>query len=152
MVHTEVGHQCVGAKVNGQMVSLRHEITSGDVVEILTQKGHHPSRDWLSFVKSSSAKSKIRHWINEQEREEAREMGKRLLENEARHFGRGLKKIPEADMLKLAADYGLSKIEDLYAAVGLGKYSALQGMTRVLGEPAKGEEAETRDAKPTLVK
>jgi len=74
MVHTEVGHQCVGAKVNGQMVSLRHEITSGDVVEILTQKGHKPSRDWLSFVKSSSAKSKIRHWINEQEREEATEM------------------------------------------------------------------------------
>src|SRR5216684_1197944 len=152
LVHTEVGHQCVGAKVNGQMVSLRQEITSGDVVEILTQKGHHPSRDWLSFVKSSSAKSKIRHWINEQEREEAREMGKRLLENEARHFGRGLKKIPEADMLKLAADYGLSKIEDLYAAVGFGKYSARQVIARVLGEPAKGEEPETSDAKPTLVK
>src|SRR6266849_2394322 len=110
LVHTEVGHQCVGAKVNGQMVSLRHEITSGDVVEILTQKGHHPSRDWLSFVKSSHAKSKIRHWINEQEREEATEMGKRLLENEARHFGRSLKKIPEPDMLKLISDYGLSKV------------------------------------------
>jgi len=79
------------------------------------RKGHHPSRDWLSFVKSSSAKSKIRHWINEQEREEATEMGKRLLENEARHFGRSLKKIPEADMLKLVSDYGLSKVEDLYA-------------------------------------
>src|SRR5256885_710600 len=113
MVHTEVGHQCVGAKVNGQMVSLRHEITSGDVVEILTQKGHHPSRDWLSFVRSSSAKSKIRHWINEQEREEATEMGKRLLENEARHFGRSLKKIPEADVLKLVNDYGLSKVEEI---------------------------------------
>src|SRR5947209_3231703 len=152
MVHTEVGHQCVGAKVNGQMVSLRHEIQSGDVVEILTQKGHHPSRDWLSFVKSSSAKSKIRHWINEQERAEAREMGKRLLENEARHFGRSLKKIPEADMLKLLGDYGLAKIEDLYAAVGFGKYSARQVLSRVLGEPAKGEEPETSDAKPTLVK
>src|SRR6266478_894929 len=137
MVHTEVGHQCVGAKVNGQMVSLRHEITSGDVVEILTQKGHHPSRDWLSFVKSSSAKSKIRHWINEQEREEATEMGKRLLENEARHFGRSLKKIPEADVLKLVSDYGLSKVEDLYAAVGFGKYSARQVLTRLLGEPEK---------------
>jgi GTP diphosphokinase / guanosine-3',5'-bis(diphosphate) 3'-diphosphatase len=151
-VHTEVGHQCVGAKVNGQMVSLRHEITSGDVVEILTQKGHHPSRDWLSFVKSSHAKSKIRHWINVQEREEATEMGKRLLENEARHFGRGLKKIPEADMLKLAADYGLSKIEDIYAAVGFGKYSARQVLVRVLGEPAKSAEPEADDSKPTLVK
>src|SRR3989454_23361 len=152
LVHTEVGHQCVGAKVNGQMVSLRHEIVSGDVVEILTQKGHTPSRDWLSFAKSSSAKSKIRHWINEQERAEAREMGKRLLENEARHFGRSLKKIPEADMLKLATDSGLSKIEDLYAAVGFGKYSARQVIARVLGEPAKGEEPETSDTKPTLVK
>src|SRR6202163_2666648 len=146
LVHTEVGHQCVGAKVNGQMVSLRHEIASGDVVEILTQKGHHPSRDWLSFVRSSSAKSKIRHWINEQEREEATEMGKRLLENEARHFGRSLKKIPEADILKLVSDYGLSKVEDLYAAVGFGKYSARQVLTRVLGEPEKSAETETIDA------
>ncbi len=152
MVHTEVGHQCVGAKVNGQMVSLRHEISSGDVVEILTQKGHHPSRDWLSFVKSSSAKSKIRHWINEQEREEATEMGKRLLENEARHFGRSLKKIPEADTLKLVSDYGLSRVEDLYAAVGFGKYSARQVLTRLLGEPEKTAEPESVDAKPTLVK
>ena len=90
------------------MVSLRHEIVSGDVVEILTQKGHKPNRDWLSFVKSSHARSKIRHWINVQEREEATEMGNRLLEKEARQFGRSLKKIPEADMLKLASDYGLS--------------------------------------------
>jgi GTP diphosphokinase / guanosine-3',5'-bis(diphosphate) 3'-diphosphatase len=152
MVHTEVGHQCVGAKVNGQMVSLRHEIQSGDVVEILTQKGHHPSRDWLSFVKSSSAKSKIRHWINEQERAEAKEMGKRLLENEARHFGKSLKKIPEAEMTKLLADYGLAKFEDVYAAVGFGKYSARQILTRLLGETAKTEEAPTPDSAPTLVK
>jgi guanosine-3',5'-bis(diphosphate) 3'-pyrophosphohydrolase len=152
LVHTEVGHQCVGAKVNGQMVSLRHEIASGDVVEILTQKGHHPSRDWLSFAKSSHARTKIRHWINVQEREEATQMGHRLLEKEARQFGRSLKKIPEADLLKLASDYGLSKLDDLYAAVGFGKYSARQILTRVLGEPAKTEEQEAEDSKPTLVK
>ena len=152
MVHTEVGHQCVGAKVNGQMVSLRHEIMSGDVVEILTQKGHKPSRDWLSFVKSSHARSKIRHWINTQEREEATEMGHRLLEKEARQFGRSLKKIPEEDMLKLVSDYGLSKLEDLYAAVGFGKYSARQVLTRVLGESEKPSEPEDDDSKPTLVK
>jgi GTP diphosphokinase / guanosine-3',5'-bis(diphosphate) 3'-diphosphatase len=152
LVHTEVGHQCVGAKVNGQMVSLRHEITSGDVVEILTQKGHHPSRDWLSFVKSSHAKSKIRHWINEQEREEAKEMGKKLLENEARHFGRSLKKIPEADLLKFVSDHGLSKIEDLFAAVGFGKFSARQILARVLGENAEEEEPEPADSTPTIVK
>jgi len=151
-VHTEVGHQCVGAKVNGQMVSLRHEIVSGDVVEILTNKGHTPSRDWLSFVKSSHARSKIRQWINLHEREEATDMGKRLLEKESRHFGRGLKKIPEADWNKLIADYGLSKQEDLYAAVGFGKYSARQVLARLLGEPEKAVESAAEDSKPTLVK
>ena len=151
-VHTEVGHQCVGAKVNGQMVSLRHEVVSGDVVEILTNKGHTPSRDWLSFVKSSHARSKIRQWINLHEREEATDMGKKLLEKESRHFGRGLKKIPEADWNKLLADYGLSKQEDLYAAVGFGKYSARQVLSRLLGEPEKTAESEAEDSKPTLVK
>ena len=150
-VHTEVGHQCVGAKVNGQMVSLRHEVVSGDVVEILTQKGHKPSRDWLSFVKSSHAKSKIRHFINTQERDEATEMGRRLLENESRNFPKGLKKISNEDLVALAAQYGLSKPDDLYAAVGFGKYSARQVLSRYFGEPTK-EEAPAADAKPTLVK
>jgi GTP diphosphokinase / guanosine-3',5'-bis(diphosphate) 3'-diphosphatase len=151
-VHTEVGHQCVGAKINGQMVALRHEISSGDVVEILTQKGHGPSRDWLSFVKSSHAKSKIRHWINVHEREEATEMGRRLLEKESRAFGRSLKKIDEDDLEKAASDYGLSKVDDLFAAVGFGKYSARQVLSKVLGEGAKAPESEEDDSKPTLVK
>ncbi len=151
-VHTEVGHQCVGAKVNGQMVSLRHEIVSGDVVEILTQKGHKPSRDWLSFVKSSHAKSKIRHFINTQERDEATEMGKRLLENESRNFPKSLKKISPEDLTKLAAEYGLSKPEDLFAAVGFGKYSARQVLARYFGEPTKEPDKPSDDAKPTLVK
>ncbi|HEY2458755.1 MAG TPA: bifunctional (p)ppGpp synthetase/guanosine-3',5'-bis(diphosphate) 3'-pyrophosphohydrolase [Candidatus Acidoferrum sp.] len=152
-VHTEVGHQCVGAKVNGQMVSLRHEIVSGDVVEVLTQKGHKPSRDWLSFVKSSHAKSKIRHFINTQEREEATEMGKRLLENESRNFPKGLKKIPNEDLQKLSTEYGLSRIEDLFAAVGFGKYSARQVLARYFGEPTKEQEKSDEDStKPTLVK
>lgn len=151
-VHTEVGHQCVGAKVNGQMVALRHEISSGDVVEILTQKGHRPSRDWLSFVKSSHAKSKIRHWINLHEREEATDMGRRLLEKESRAFGRSLKKIDEADLQKAASDYGLSKIEDLFSAVGFGKYSARQVLVKVLGESARPAQSDVDDTKPTLVK
>src|SRR5215471_4134380 len=151
LVHTEVGHQCVGAKVNGQMVSLRHEIMSGDVVEILTQKGHGPSRDWLSFVKSSHAKSKIRHWINEQERKEATDMGRRLMEKESRAFGRSLSKIKEDELQKAASDYGLSKIEDLYAAVGFGKYSARQVLGKILGDTAKPADA-IDDTKPTLVK
>ncbi|MGB2627085.1 MAG: bifunctional (p)ppGpp synthetase/guanosine-3',5'-bis(diphosphate) 3'-pyrophosphohydrolase [Candidatus Acidiferrum sp.] len=150
-VHTEVGHQCVGAKVNGQMVSLRHEIVSGDVVEILTQKGHKPSRDWLSFVKSSHAKSKIRHFINTQERDEATEMGRRLLENESRNFPKGLKKISNEDLVALAGQYGLSKADDLYAAVGFGKYSARQVLSRFFGEPTR-DDTSAADTKPTLVK
>src|SRR5580698_3552495 len=151
-VHTEVGHQCVGAKVNGQMVALRHEIVSGDVVEIMTQKGHKPSRDWLSFVKSSHAKSKIRHFINTQEREEATEMGKRLLENESRNFPRGLKKISNEDLQKLSSEYGLSRVEDLFAAVGFGKYSARQVLSRYFGETTREPDKPAEDAKPTLVK
>ena len=151
-VHTEIGHQCVGAKVNGQMVALRHEIVSGDVVEIMTQKGHKPSRDWLSFVKSSHARTKIKHWINVQERQEATDMGVRLMEKEARQFGRSLKKIPEADLLKVASDSGLSKLDDLYAAVGFGKYSARQILTRVLGEPEKGSQPDTEESTPTIGK
>src|SRR5260370_31876866 len=134
------------------MVSLRNEVVRGDVVEILTQKGHTPSRDWLSFTKSSHARSKIRHSINVQEREEAKDMGRRLLEKDARHFVRSLKKIPEADLLKHASDYRPSKLEDPYAALGFGKYSARQVLTRVLGETAKPAPAETEDSKPTLVK
>jgi GTP pyrophosphokinase len=152
MVHTEVGHQCVGAKINGQIVSLRQEITNGDVVEILTQKGHKPSRDWLSFAKSSHARSKIRHWINVQEREEAVEMGQRLLEKEARQFGLSLKKIPEAEMFQLLSAYGLTNLEDLHASLGFGKYSARQILARLSGEKAATSEEVTEDSKPTLVK
>jgi GTP diphosphokinase / guanosine-3',5'-bis(diphosphate) 3'-diphosphatase len=131
---------------------LRHEIASGDVVEILTQKGHKPSRDWLAFVKSSHTKSKIRHFINNQEREEATEMGRRLLENESRNFPKGLKKIPDEDLLKLSGEYGLSKIDDLFAAVGFGKYSARQVLSRYFGEPGKEQEAQAEEVQPALVK
>jgi len=151
-VHTEVGHQCVGAKVNGVMVPLRHEVTNGDVVEILTQKGHRPSRDWLSFVKSSHAKSKIRHWINVQEREQATEMGRRLLENESRNFPKGLKKISAEDLQKLSEEYGLSRVDDLFAAVGFGKFSARQVLSRYFGEPSKEADKREEASQPTLVK
>ncbi len=134
-IHTEVGHQCVGAKVNGQIAPLRHGLENGDVVEILTQKGHAPSRDWLNFVRTSRARSKIRHWINLHERHQATEVGRRLLEREARQFGHSLKKIPEADLLRVAAEYGCAKIEDLYADLGYGKYSARQILGKAIGEP-----------------
>ena len=87
--------------MNGQIVPLRHRLSNGDVVEILTQKGHTPSRDWLNFVRTSRARSKIRHHINFIERSQATEVGRRLLEREARQAGRSLKKIPGADLLRI---------------------------------------------------
>src|SRR5271165_7149399 len=143
-VHTEVGNQCIGAKVNGQIVPLRHRLSNGDVVEVLTQKGHAPSRDWLNFVRTSRARSKIRHHINFIERGQATEVGRRLLEREARQVGKSLKKIPEADLLRVASEYGCAKLEDLFADLGYGKFSARQIISNALGEPiapAKSEAA-----------
>ena len=134
-VHTEVGHACVGAKVNGQIVPLRHTLSNGDVVEILTQKGHAPSRDWLTFVKTSRARSKIRHWLNLHEHKQAAEVGKRLLEKEARQFGVSLKKIPEEDLQRVAAEYGCARMEDLLAELGYGKYSPRQVLAKATGAP-----------------
>ena len=134
-VHTEVGHQCVGARVNGQMVTLKHALSNGDVVEVLTQKGHTPSRDWLSFVCSSRARSKIRHWINEHEREQATDLGRRLLEKEARSFSVSLKALNEEAVGKIAADYGCGRADDLYAALGYGKFSARQVLQKLTGAP-----------------
>jgi GTP pyrophosphokinase len=134
-IHTEVGHQCVGAKVNGQMVPLRHALSNGDVVQIVTQKGHSPSRDWLSFVRTSHARSKIRQWINLNERRQATEVGRRLIEREARQAGVSLKKISEEELLRVASEYGRAKLEDLYADLGYGKYSARQVLAKLTGQP-----------------
>jgi GTP pyrophosphokinase len=133
-IHTEVGHQCVGAKVNGQMVPLRHALSNGDVVQIVTQKGHSPSRDWLSFVRTSHARSKIRQWINLNERRQATEVGRRLIEREARQAGVSLKKISEEELLRVASEYGRAKLEDLYADLGYGKYSARQVLAKLTGQ------------------
>jgi len=132
-VHTEVGHTCVGAKVNGQIVPLRHRLSNGDVVEVMTQKGHAPSRDWLNFVRTSRARSKIRQWINLNERHQATEVGRRLLEREARHLGVSLKKIPDEDLLRVASEHGCAKLEDLLAGLGYGKYSARQILAKAAG-------------------
>jgi GTP diphosphokinase / guanosine-3',5'-bis(diphosphate) 3'-diphosphatase len=132
-IHTEVGNQCVGAKVNGQMVPLRHPLSNGDVVEIVTQNGHTPSRDWLSFVRTSRARSKVRQWINLNEREQATAVGRRLVEREARQLDVSLKKISEEDLLRVASEYGRSKLEDLYADLGYGKYSARQVLAKLTG-------------------
>jgi len=123
-IHTEVGNTTIGAKVNGRIVPLRTKLRNGDIVEVSTQTGHAPSRDWLSFTKSSRARNKIKHWLNEHQRERAIEIGRKLLDREARKWKVSLNKIYEADYLRVANDYGLGTEPELLAGVGFGKYSA----------------------------
>src|ERR1700745_2230786 len=104
-VHTEVGHSCVGAKVNGRMVPLRHKLHSGDIVEIITQPGHKPSRDWLGGGGPSRARNKIKHWLNIHKRERAIEIGQKLIEKEARKYRISLKDIKDEQFQRIASDY-----------------------------------------------
>ncbi len=131
-VHTEVGHTCVGAKVNGRIVPLRYKLRSGDIVEILTQPGHNPSRDWLQLAKSSRARQKIKHWLNIHQRERAIEIGRNLIEKEARKYHIALKNISEAELTRVASESGLAKPDDLLAALGYGRFSARSVLARVL--------------------
>jgi GTP pyrophosphokinase len=130
-IHTEVGNTCVGARVNGRMVPLRTKLRNGDIVEVITQNGHTPSRDWLTFVKSPRARNKIRHWLNEHQRERAIEIGRKLLEREARKYKVGLSQFEESDYARVAADYSVATPNDLWAAIGFGKYSARQVLNRL---------------------
>jgi GTP pyrophosphokinase len=146
-IHTEVGHTCVGAKVNGRMVPLRHKLHSGDIVEIMTQPGHKPSRDWLALVKSSRSRNKIKHWLNLHQRERAIEIGRKLIDKEARKYRIPLKAIKDEDLLKVASAYGLGKVDDLMSGIGYGKYSARQVLARLLpaGSAAVAESGVGRD-------
>ena len=131
-IHTEVGHTCIGAKVNGRMVPLRYKLHSGDIVEILTQPGHKPSRDWLGLVRSSRSRNKIKHWLNVHQRERAIEIGRKLIEKEARKYRIALKEIKDEDLQRVASGYGLGRADDLMSGIGYGKYSARQVLARLL--------------------
>ncbi len=139
-IHTEVGNTTVGAKVNGRIVPLRTKLKNGDIVEISTQTGHTPSRDWLSFTKSSKARNKIKHWLNEHQRQRAVEIGRKLLDREARKYKLSLNKYGTADFDKVAVEYGMGSEAELLAAVGFGKYSARQVLNKL--EPGSTMAAE----------
>ena len=131
-VHTEVGHTCVGAKVNGRIVALRYKLHSGDIVEILTQPAHRPSRDWLQFTKSSRARQKIKHWLNVHQRERAIEIGHKLIEKEARKYRISMKSINDGELQRVSQENGLAKPDDLLAAIGYGKFSARSILARLV--------------------
>ena len=153
-IHTEVGNTTVSAKVNGRIAPLRSKLRNGDIVEVITQNGHTPSRDWLTFVKSSRARNKIKHWLNEHQRERAIEIGRKLLEREARKYKVSLNKFMDADYARVAGEYGVATPIDLLATIGVGKYSARQVLNKlspgVITAPAAGELESGVEAKPTV--
>jgi GTP pyrophosphokinase len=152
-VHSEVGNTCTGAKINGRIVPLRYVLRNGDIVDVLTQAGHEPSKDWLAIVKTSRARNKIKHIINENERERAIEIGQKYLEKEARRLGVQLNRIQKTELERVAGEYGLGKVEDLYASLGYGKFSARQVLQKsapeqVTEEPEPAPPAGLKGAEP----
>lgn len=138
-IHTEVGHRCRGAKVNGKLVSLDHQLVTGDHVEILTAKRGGPSRDWLNenleLVKTKRARAKIRRWFKQQEREQNVESGKAIIEKEISRLDLGV----DIDYQTLAKTFKYGDPEDLFAAVGCGDISigrVMNGLVTIIeGEP-----------------
>jgi GTP diphosphokinase / guanosine-3',5'-bis(diphosphate) 3'-diphosphatase len=152
-VHTEVGHTCVGAKVNGRIVPLRNKLRNGDVVEIMTQPGHNPSRDWLGFAKSTRARNKIRHWLNIHQRERAIEIGKKLIDKQARKYRLAMKDFEDKQLEQIAKEYGLGNAQDLMAGIGYGKFSARQVLAKLspgLSEEAAATTEETPKSSSTI--
>ena len=132
-IHTDVGHTCVGARVNGRMVPLRTLLRSGDIVEAVTARGHKPSRDWQSFVVTSRARNKIRHFINVEERAKAVDLGRRLIEKEVRRIAMSPKRVLKPERLaRVGGEFGLKKSDDLFAAVGYGKLSARKVLAKLV--------------------
>ncbi len=151
-IHSGVGDKCTGAKINGRIVPLRTELQNGDVVEILTTQNAKPTRDWLNHVVTSKARSRIRHWISQQQREESIEIGRKLLEKEADRFRLAPKKFlgNEAEMTRIANDYGLSRPDDLLASVGYGKVLPRNILAKFLGAE-KFEELDPEKKKDTRI-
>lgn len=143
-IHSEVGHKCIGAKVNGKIVPLKYQLKNGDTVEIITSASHTPSRDWLKFVVTPRAKSRIKHWIKTEERKQAVELGTKLLEEILRRRGVNLSIIKSEQMLETAKTFGIETLEELLVSVGFGRVSPNQVVNKLM--PEKQEEETTPKA------
>ncbi len=142
-VHTEVGHHCVGATLNGRWVPLRTELTNGDIVEITTSNQQRPHHDWLEIAKTGKARSRIRAWLKREEKERAVEVGRKLLEKELRRLGSSWKRFSgSSEVGELLTGHGLAREEDLLAAIGFGKIAA----AAVAAALTRHEEVEDEEA------
>ena len=132
-IHTDVGRQCVGARINGKMVPLRSRLKNGDIVEIITSAGHKPSRDWLNFVVTSHARYEIKHFIRVEEKARARDLGRKVFEKEARRYDLNPKTLVDSDAFKhVLGDFGGQKPDDVFAAIGYGKLSPKQVLGKLV--------------------
>src|SRR5215467_1541874 len=132
-IHTDVGHQCVGARVNGKMVPLRTRLKNGDIVEIVTAAGHKPGRDWLNFVVTSHARYEIKYLIRREERVRAIELGRKVLDKEARRYDLSIKSvIDDPGMPKVLTEFGAQKADELLALIGYGKVAPKQVLTKLV--------------------
>ena len=134
-IHTDVGHRCVGARVNGKLVPLRTPLKNGDIVEIMTGTTQTPSREWVNMVVTSRARHKIRHWLNLEQKNRSTELGRKLIEKEAKKYKVQWRKLIAENALDgVLTEYGLAKLDDLYADVGYGKVSARSVVERFVTE------------------
>jgi GTP diphosphokinase / guanosine-3',5'-bis(diphosphate) 3'-diphosphatase len=152
-VHTEIGHRCVGAKVNGKMVPLHYELKSGDIVEVLTSKRERgPSRDWLAVVRTTRARNKIKQWFKAESREDTEHTGRELLQENLRKAGLPAQKIVSSSLLAdVIREMGFRKAEEFYIALGAAKVSPKVVINKVLQRLKQGEAAEDETAPEQLL-
>jgi GTP pyrophosphokinase len=144
MIHTEVGNQCTGAKVNGRLMPLPHELETGDIVEIKTSNNSHPSKDWLKFVKTVKARSKIRHWIKTQEKERSITLGREMCEKAFRKEKLNFNTLIKAEkMMQVVEHFGFKTVDDLIANVGYGKITPLQVLRKFAPKAEEDEASES---------
>jgi len=147
-IHTEVGHQCIGAKVNRVIVPLKYELRNGDTVEIITQTGHHPGKDWLKWCVTTRARTKIKAWLKEEERKQSVELGREILEKELKKHRLKLSQIIKTEeMNHLYEEHKVASLEDLLSLVGFGRISAKHIAHHFIPEEEKAEPAETGEKK-----
>jgi len=146
-IHTEIGHHCVGARVNGKLVSLKCQLKNGNIIEIITSQQHRPSRDWLRFVKTSKARTKINNWIKSEERSKSIELGREICEKEFRKHGLNFSKLSKKEVMgRYLTELKLKNEEELFASVGYGRISAKQLVHKFVPpeELEKREHAESK--------
>lgn len=152
-VHTDLGHTCVGAKVNGRIVPLTYELQNGDRVEILTQSGHTPSKDWLKYVRTSQARNKIRQFIRREEMTQSRLVGQKLLEKELRRRNASISRLEKQGKLKsIPNEFNYKEFDDLLAGIGYGKTSIQKVIGHLFPEEKKLEEKKKDRSRTSLLR